>query len=192
MKRRGAKDRTAASTSADATATTWFEVASALGRWRGTVTPRGLARLEFLGERAGGLPARPPSPPSSEPGHAPAGRRDDAHPVARELREYFSGRRRAFTSPVDLAGEPPFRRRVLEALCRVPFGATTTYGELARATGSPKAARAVGQAVGANPVPVVVPCHRVLAADGRIGGFGLGLDAKRKLLEIEGVGIAPR
>lgn len=156
----------------------WFEVESDVGRWRGTVTERGLARLELLDgtrERAGGASA------------ASRGRRDDRHPVARELRAYFAGMAREFTTPVDLSGLPPFRRKVLEALCSVPFGATVTYGELARRAGNPRAARAVGQAVGANPVPVVVPCHRVLAAGGRLGGFGLGLDAKRKLLALEGV-----
>jgi methylated-DNA-[protein]-cysteine S-methyltransferase len=153
----------------------WFEVVTPLGRWRGTMTSRGLSKLELL-------PARGDVP-------TPDGRRDDRHPAVRELRDYFAGRRRVFSTPVDLSGEPTFRRKVLEALCAIPFGATTTYGELARRAGKPNAARAVGQALGANPVPVVVPCHRVLQAGGRLGGFGLGLDAKRLLLALEGVAI---
>jgi methylated-DNA-[protein]-cysteine S-methyltransferase len=151
----------------------WFELDSALGRWRGVVTDAGLQRLD--------LASRSPAPPADAV-------RDDGQVAARELREYFAGRRRDFTVPVDLSGLTPFRRRVLETLReRVPFGATTTYAELARLAGRPGGARAVGGAVGANPVPVVVPCHRVLASGGGIGGFGFGLPAKRALLALEGV-----
>jgi len=149
----------------------WFEVDTSIGRLRGVTTPRGLAELHVVHGRT-------PAPRDAE--------RDDRQPAAREIGEYFAGRRRTFSTPVDLTGQPPFRRRVLEALRAVPFGETVSYGELARRAGNPRAARAVGQAVGANPVPVVVPCHRVLAAGGAIGGFGLGLPAKRTLLAIEG------
>ena len=93
----------------------------------------------------------------------------------------------AFTVPLDLTGLTPFRRRVLVALRRVPRGRTITYGELARRAGCPGGARAVGGAVGANPLPVIIPCHRVIAAGGRPGGFGLGLPLKRRLLALEGV-----
>ena len=103
-----------------------------------------------------------------------------------QLEDYFSGARRTFDFPMRLTGNG-FRRQVLEQLCRVPFGETVSYGDLAAAVGNPRAARAVGGAVGSNPLAIVVPCHRVLAADGGIGGFGGGLQAKRTLLAIEGV-----
>lgn len=147
---------------------TAFVVPSPLGPLTGIVTSRGLASL---------LPGAA-VPPSAV--------RDDAHPAARELREYFAGKRTSFTVAVDLEGQPAFRRRVLRHLLRIQHGRTESYGDIARAIGSPQAARAVGQAVGANPVPVVVPCHRVLAAGGALGGFSLGLDAKRALLALEG------
>ncbi|HEX2236016.1 MAG TPA: methylated-DNA--[protein]-cysteine S-methyltransferase [Actinomycetota bacterium] len=115
---------------------------------------------------------------------APARRSRSLGPIARQLEEYFAGRRRSFTAPLDLSSATPFRRRVLERLARVPFGALTTYGDLARALRS--GPRAVGGAVGANPVPVLVPCHRVIASDGTLGGFGGGLERKRTLLSLEG------
>jgi methylated-DNA-[protein]-cysteine S-methyltransferase len=122
----------------------------------------------------------------------PAGdfERDDT--IAGELDEYFAGRRRRFTVPVDLGSVPAsFRRQVLETLHRdVPYGETVSYGELAVMAGRPRAARAVGSAMAANPVPIVVPCHRVLASGGKIGGYGGGLDLKRILLAIEGIEIA--
>ena len=103
-----------------------------------------------------------------------------------QLEDYFQGQRTVFDFPMRLTGAG-FRRQVLEQLCRVPFGETVSYGDLAAAVGNPRAARAVGGAVGSNPLAIVVPCHRVLAADGGIGGFGGGLEAKRTLLAIEGV-----
>jgi len=120
---------------------------------------------------------------------------DDAHPerddeVATELDEYFTGYRSSFTMPVDLSevgGE--FAREVLGTLHdEVSFGETVTYGELAAMAGRPKAARAVGSAMANNPVPIVVPCHRVLASGGSLGGYGGGLETKKTLLALEGVG----
>ena len=106
----------------------------------------------------------------------------------RQLEDYFAGRRKEFDLPVapDL---PRFTAKVLDAVTRIPFGAALSYGEVAAAVGSPKAARAVGQAVGSNPLPLLIPCHRVLAAEGRIGGFGCGLAWKRFLLDLEGIAI---
>lgn len=104
-----------------------------------------------------------------------------------EIVEYLAGARKAFTVPVDLACLPPFSRRVLEAVARIPWGGATTYGALARAIGCPGGARAVGQALGRNPVPLLVPCHRVLAGGGLIGGFSCGLDWKRRLLRMEAI-----
>ena len=99
--------------------------------------------------------------------------------------QYLAGRRRRFTVPVDLSGVPAFQRRVLQALRRVPYGRTITYGQLAARAGRPRAARAVGQAMAHNPVPLIVPCHRVVASGGGLGGFGGGLALKRRLLALE-------
>ena len=111
-----------------------------------------------------------------------------ARSVRRELEEFFVGTRRRFELPLDweLIGTG-FMRRVLEATYAVPFGTVTTYKTVAGEAGSPKAARAAGNALGANPLPIVVPCHRVLHAGGGLGGYTGGLDRKRMLLAIEGV-----
>ncbi len=106
-------------------------------------------------------------------------------PLARELDEYFEGKRRGFDLEVDLRGLSRFHVRVLRALRRIPYGALTTYMRLARQAGNPTAPRATGRAVGANPIPIVVPCHRVIASDGTLGGYGGGLDTKRSLLALE-------
>lgn len=104
--------------------------------------------------------------------------------AARQLREYFSGKRREFDLPLAPSGTA-FQRVVWRKLREIPYGATISYGELARRVGDPKASRAVGSANGKNPLPIVVPCHRVIAADGKLGGFGGGLPVKRALLELE-------
>lgn len=112
-------------------------------------------------------------------------------PAARELDEYFAGRRTSFDVPVDLALTTPFRRRVLEHLPAIRFGSTETYTDVARAVGSPKAVRAVGSACATNPLPVVIPCHRVLRNDGSLGGYLGGLEVKSALLGLETVGSLP-
>ncbi len=104
-----------------------------------------------------------------------------------ELVEYFRGKRREFDVPVDLSLVTGFRRRALRALIKVRFGQLVTYGELAARAGSPGGSRAVGGAMRTNPIPFIVPCHRVVAADGSLGGFTGGLDIKRKLHELEGI-----
>lgn len=109
--------------------------------------------------------------------------------VARQLEEYFNGRREDFDVPLDERGSP-FQRQVWAALRRIPFGQTITYGELAERLGRLGAARAVGAANGANPIPIVTPCHRVVARGG-LGGFAGGLDLKRRLLGLEGQGTPP-
>jgi methylated-DNA-[protein]-cysteine S-methyltransferase len=102
----------------------------------------------------------------------------------RQLDEYFAGRRTRFD--LDLAPEgTPFQRRVWSALQEIPYGETRSYLDIARSIGSPKAVRAVGGANGRNPIAVVIPCHRVIAADGTLGGYGGGLDRKRLLLDLE-------
>ncbi len=106
--------------------------------------------------------------------------------VAAQLAEYFAGRRRDFALALDPPGTP-FQRQVWEELARIPFGATISYGELARRVGRPAAARAVGAANGANPIPIVLPCHRVIGSDGSLTGYGGGLPLKKALLALEGV-----
>jgi methylated-DNA-[protein]-cysteine S-methyltransferase len=107
--------------------------------------------------------------------------------VRRELEEYFAGRRRSFDVPVDRQLSRGYRRIVLEALSReVPYGETVSYKQLAERTGNPKASRAVGSAMATNPIPIVVPCHRVLRSGGALGGYGGGLDTKVWLLRHEG------
>ena len=111
-------------------------------------------------------------------------------PARRELSEYFEGRRREFGLPVDLGGLPAFQRSVLAELIRVPYGEVSTYGRLAARLGKPRAARAVGGALNRNPVPIVVPCHRIVGAGGSLVGYAGGLERKRALLELEAVGPA--
>jgi methylated-DNA-[protein]-cysteine S-methyltransferase len=114
--------------------------------------------------------------------------RRDAAPLAqarKELEEYFAGKRRAFDVPLAPRGTA-FQLQVWQALREIPYGETVSYGELARRLGLPAGARAVGLANGANPLPVIVPCHRVIGADGSLTGFGGGLPIKRALLTLEG------
>jgi methylated-DNA-[protein]-cysteine S-methyltransferase len=102
-----------------------------------------------------------------------------------QLAEYFAGKRRVFSLPLAPRGTP-FQRSVWQALRQIPYGETVSYGELARRLGSTSGARAVGLANGANPLPIIVPCHRVIGADGSLTGFGGGLTIKRALLALEG------
>jgi len=105
--------------------------------------------------------------------------------VELQVSEYFRGKRRDFDLPLDLQ-VPPFHARVLKQVARIPFGETKTYGEIARAVRNPKAFRAVGSANARNLIPIVIPCHRVVASDG-LGGYGGGLDMKKYLLRLESV-----
>jgi methylated-DNA-[protein]-cysteine S-methyltransferase len=160
-------------------------VDSPVGRLVAVATPRGLARIAYELE-SGGLDsvlddvALRLSPAIVE---APA-RLD---PVRRELDEYFAGRRQDFDLALDWSlTTAGFRRRVLQECARIPFGATSTYKQMAIAAGSPTAFRAAGGALGSNPIPIVVPCHRVVASSGGLGGYTGGLERKRMLLSIEG------
>ncbi len=134
-------------------------------------TPRAARRAALPGHRAG-----------DGGGSAPAHLRQ----AAAELRAWAAGGRDGFQVPLDLAGLPPFARRVLEELRRQPHGTTVSYGALAARCGSPRAARAVGVAMARNPLPIIIPCHRVVAGDG-IGGFSPGLAVKRLLWAVEGI-----
>jgi len=119
------------------------------------------------------------SPPAS-----PAEKRL-AEKAREELFEYLEGRRSFFSVPVDFSAMPPFQRQVLERTYRIPFGETRSYARIAQEIGNPRAVRAVGTALGHNPVPFIVPCHRVLRSDGSLGGYGLGLPLKTRLLNLE-------
>jgi methylated-DNA-[protein]-cysteine S-methyltransferase len=157
-----------------------FEVDSPFGKLRCAATKKGLA-LVALPRSEWDAPlarlAKTHGPPCA----------DERHAAAKELREYVAGARSEFTVPVDLELASPFARKVLTKLRGVGHGELTTYGALAADVGRPGGARAIGGAVGSNPVPVVVPCHRVVASGGKIGGFGGGLAMKRWLLKLEGV-----
>jgi methylated-DNA-[protein]-cysteine S-methyltransferase len=140
-------------------------------------TDRGLSALDFAGESA-----------SPATGHAapPAHLQPLIEAVKQQLKAYFEGKPTDFQ---DLALDPPgtpFQRRVWQELCRIPMGQTISYKELARRIGKPMACRAVGQANGRNPIPLIIPCHRVISANGRLGGYNSGLDRKRWLLRHEG------
>ena len=117
---------------------------------------------------------------------------NDANPLlaeaVRQLRAYFAGSLRSFDLPLDLVGTE-FQRRVWIELTRIPYGETRSYRDVARAIGAPNAVRAVGAANGANPVPIVVPCHRVIGAGGKLVGYGGGLPLKRRLLALERGGL---
>jgi len=149
---------------------------------------KGLTRLAIVGDKA-------PSQ-SVAVGHIPETQSPPVEVlqkwrdrVAQALEDYFEGKPGSFDAlPLDLQGSP-FHLRVWQELRRIPSGATVSYQELARRLGNPKAARAVGQACGANPIPLIVPCHRVIAADGSLGGFSSGLPRKRWLLAHEGIKV---
>jgi methylated-DNA-[protein]-cysteine S-methyltransferase len=147
-------------------------------------TPAGLVRLAFGNEGHDDVLQSLSDRISSRLLHAPA--RLDA--VARQLDEYFAGRRHSFEVPLDWQLSKGFRRVVLEHLATdIGYGTTASYGTLARLSGAPKAVRAVGTTCATNPIPVVVPCHRVVRSDGTMGGYRGGPAAKRALLDLEGV-----
>ncbi|HAT38153.1 MAG TPA: cysteine methyltransferase [Gemmatimonadetes bacterium] len=141
-------------------------------------SPRGVRRIEF-----GPLPrGRQMEPATERPGQL--------REAVEQMEAYFAKERKSFQLPLDFSGvSSDFQREVYEELLKVKHGHVTTYGEIARAVGKPDQARAVGQAVGANPILIVVPCHRVIASDGRLTGFSGGLRRKVALLRMEGVEV---
>lgn len=155
---------------------------SPLGELTVFVTPRGLVRLAYAGERL--EVALEELAERVSPRILEAPERTDA--VRRQVAAYLAGDRREFDLPLDWSLVHGFATGVLQATARVPFGRVTTYRDVAQAAGSSRAARAAGNALGSNPIPIVVPCHRVLHADGSLGGYTGGLDRKRFLLNLEG------
>jgi methylated-DNA-[protein]-cysteine S-methyltransferase len=139
-----------------------------------TVSDAGVRSVLFPAERDDDLPVPPPS----------AGRHPMADEVVRQLAEYFHGERQTFDVPLDPVGTE-FQLAAWRALCTIPYGETVSYGEQAARLGDPRKARAVGAANGRNPIPIIVPCHRVVGADGSLTGFGGGIETKAWLLAHE-------
>ena len=164
-----------------------------LGTFRAYFSAHGLARLEFPSARAASRNKTRRLPPSNSktqaPDFQPAGLHVWQAVTAKALGAALSGHAPKAWPPLDWSGGTDFQRRVWAALQRIPPGQTRTYAQLAATLGQPRAARAVGGACGANPIPVLVPCHRVTAASGGLGGFSGGLAWKRRLLAIEGVNL---
>jgi methylated-DNA-[protein]-cysteine S-methyltransferase len=158
------------------------EVETPVGTFTVAATQRGLVALSFERdpEFVVDVLARKLSPRIV---HSPK-RVDD---IRKELDEYFEGKRTRFDLPLDWSLVSGFNKKVLEATYRIPYGGVSTYSDMARSAGSPRAARAAGNALHNNPIPIVVPCHRVLHRDGGLGGYGGGLRMKEWLLTLEGV-----
>jgi methylated-DNA-[protein]-cysteine S-methyltransferase len=159
----------------------YADVDAPFGRLTVAATPAGLVRVAFAGEDHDRVLEELAARLSPRVLEAP-GRLD---PVRRELDAYFEGRLRAFDLPIDWSLSHGFLRRAREACSAIPYGRVLTYAELAAASGSPRAVRAAGNAMARNPIPIVVPCHRVVRTGGGLGGYGGGLDVKRWLLELE-------
>lgn len=157
-------------------------VESPVGRLFLAATPKGLVRMAFQEEGPDQLLHELASAVSPAILEAP----QTLDEVAAQLGEYFAGRRRSFDLPIDWSLTRGFQRRVLRRLTAVPYGEVTSYSELAARSGSPRAARAAGNALAANPIPVVVPCHRVVRSGGSLGGYGGGPERKEVLLRLEG------
>jgi O-6-methylguanine DNA methyltransferase len=161
---------------------TTLSIPTPVGVFRAAYSDRGLARLQF---------------PHRDSQEANQDSRNRPHRVVRQwhrltqaaVRRILRGKEPGNLPPLDLSRGTDFQRTVWTALARISLGRTRSYGEVARAIGRPRAFRAVGSACGANPVPLIVPCHRVLAAGGQVGGFSSGLEWKKRLLHIEGVAI---
>ncbi len=159
------------------------EVETPAGVFGAVLTSRGLSRLIFPGEDFAQCEVWVRR---WEPGAARTDEQSALLHLGEQLTAYFEGTLREFTVPLDLRGTP-FQLRVWKALQEVGYGELRTYGQVASGMGATKAVRAVGAANGANPVPIIVPCHRIIGSNGRLVGYGGGLDMKRRLLEVEGV-----
>jgi methylated-DNA-[protein]-cysteine S-methyltransferase len=158
-----------------------------------TVFNTGIGWIGLLGSSAGLLQATLPQPSHDEAFGMLGGRTNQASlssepfdDLVERLRSYFSGHRTTFPDNLDLSEATPFQREVWQVLRLIPYGETRSYAWVAESIEKPGAARAVGQAVGKNPLAIIIPCHRVIASDGTLGGFGGGLELKRHLLHLEG------
>ena len=159
---------------------------TALGPVRLAASPTGLCGIWFEGQR---------HEPSQQLYGSTAWAEADGHPLLQaatgQLQQYLRGERDGFDLPLDLSGGTPFQQQVWQALRGIAPGATTSYGSLSAAIGKPAAVRALGAAVGRNPVSIVVPCHRVVGADGSLTGYAGGLERKTALLSLEGAAFSP-
>jgi methylated-DNA-[protein]-cysteine S-methyltransferase len=162
-------------------------VDSPFGSLLAASTEQGLVRLAFPEESVDTVLERLAARLSPRIVEAPSA----PQPLLRELDEYFAGRRREFELDLDWSLIGPFGRRVLQVTSDIPYGGVLSYAEVAAEAGSPRGSRAAGNALGSNPIPIVIPCHRVLRTGGSLGGYGGGLDRKRFLLELEGA-LTPR
>jgi methylated-DNA-[protein]-cysteine S-methyltransferase len=160
----------------------YTEVDTPVGRLLLAATPRGLVRITFPVESPETVLEQLASTVSPRILESPQ-RLDDAR---RELDLYFDGKLTDFELPLDWQLTKGFYRKVLRATARIPYGKTRSYSQVAKRAGSPRAVRATGTALGSNPLPIIVPCHRVLRSGGALGGYGGGLDVKQSLLELEG------
>jgi O-6-methylguanine DNA methyltransferase len=158
----------------------YAQIASPIGPLNLAVSEIGLVALAFSRGQF------PPKKKGIRWTHSP----EKISPYAHELEDYFAGKRREFTFALDLRGTA-FQVKCWRALLDIPYGETRTYADIARAVRKPQAFRAVGMANNRNPIAVVVPCHRVIASDGTLCGYGGGLDTKRQLLELEGALTGP-
>lgn len=168
----------------DAAVMASLRVDSPLGELQLLATAQGLAALRFCGRgptRPHGADCPAPLPAAA----APAAVRHHLFQAREELAAYFAGRLETFSLSLDARGTP-FQLRVWQALQDIPYGEVWSYARLAASIGQPGACRAVGNANGKNPLPVIIPCHRVIRAGGELGGYSAGLDIKRFLLELEG------
>src|SRR5262249_45851452 len=163
----------------------WCSLPSPIGRVHVAASDTGLVRVGFRRSEASFV-AELRRSLDALPVRSPARTAEIVH----QLRAYFAGERRAFDLRIDFGHVTPFLRRVLTAAAGVPPGQVVSYGEIARRIGQPRGSRAVGQALGRNPMPIVLPCHRIIAAGGKIGGYGGGLRMKRTLLRLEGARLA--
>ena len=155
---------------------------SPFGKLTVAATDRGLVRLAFPEEDRDAVLERLAARISPRIVEAPG----PLDSIRRQLEEYFAGRRRRFELPLDWTLVGPFGRRVLRAASAIPYGGVLSYTQVAAEAGSPRGSRAAGNALGSNPIPIVVPCHRVLRTGGALGGYAGGLERKRWLLELEG------
>lgn len=159
----------------------WSVIDSPLGPLYIATSAQGLCNVGFGVPRAEFLSGLDPLARTEQNSTAVA-------PIAAQMRDYFVSGRARFDVPLDLSRVTPFQQSVLQTTRRIPPGTLWTYGQMARAIGKPQASQAVGQALGHNPIPIVIPCHRVVASDGSLGGYsgGGGVESKRMLLALEG------
>ncbi len=159
----------------------YASITSPLGRLYVSATEKGLCRLALDGPEkifVQGL--------QDHYGIAPIHAREYFDETEKELTLYFHGELKKFNLPIDWSDISPFQKQVLGKLLKIPYGETTSYGEIARRMGNPLASRAVGTAIARNPIPIIIPCHRVIPADGSLGGYLWGPEIKKKLLQLEG------